>query len=518
MSSRSPLQRLIDATHERERLRQQWDRTRNTELLSLLVLTVPRLLRSERCGLFVASTAGDEVWLQAGTGVLQRQIVVDADKSMVGEVLRTGKPLIKQALPSTDGAHQDVSEQTHFTARDALTIPIRNRTGDRVIGALQVLNRTDGGSYGEDDIAQLDEIAFAIQGTIARIHAGQAILDEAEALDVRIQHLAQTESALRGDRMLRTFEPAHELPGGGFLHHRWQGTCYPPFIDPAATRALSESWETDPNDVFLCTHQKVGTHLAKKFIALLVQELLPLPDDHPYRSGDIGHHTIPWPEVLYSQHGRGRWKQYLERTVGHPRLWYIHCGYPDLPVRRIHPRTRFVVVVRDPRSVAVSQYFFWKRHPLLRVPPSLDLDSFVQRFVQGDLYFGDYHHHVLGWLSRADRRVAPEQVLVLTYEQLVEDKLDAARQLAGFLAPGRPLPDDRARAIAAATDFDTMKQAMTANPGSFHLDPKVYFRAGTTRDWAQHLSNEAVAAIDQKTREVWGGQSLASPPLDGIGS
>ena len=63
-----------------------------------------------------------------------------------------------------------------------------------------------------------------------------------------------------------------------------------------------------------------------------------------------------------------------------------------------------------------------------------------------------------------------------------------------------------------------MKQAMTANPGSFHLDPKVYFRAGTTRDRAQHLSNEAVAAIDQKTREVWGGQSLASPPLDGIGS
>jgi hypothetical protein len=49
--------------------------------------------------------------------------------------------------------------------------------------------------------------------------------------------------------------------------------------------------------------------------------------------------------------------------------------------------------------------------------------------------------------------------------------------------------------------------ATVAAPQSFHLDPKVYFRAGKTRDWEQHLSALAVEAIDQKTRErgveVW---------------
>jgi hypothetical protein len=57
--------------------------------------------------------------------------------------------------------------------------------------------------------------------------------------------------------------------------------------------------------------------------------------------------------------------------------------------------------------------------------------------------------------------------------------------------------------------------ATVAAPQSFHLDPKVYFRAGKTQDWEQHLSALAAEAIDQKTRELWGG-SLDTPPLDGI--
>jgi hypothetical protein len=71
------------------------------------------------------------------------------------------------------------------------------------------------------------------------------------------------------------------------------------------------------------------------------------------------------------------------------------------------------------------------------------------------------------------------------------------------------------RAVVDSTDFDAMKTELTENPQSFHLDPKVYFRAGKTRDWEQHLSPLAVEAIDQKTRALWGG-SLDTPPLDGI--
>jgi len=512
--TRDAREHLRRATAERERLRQAWEETRNSELLTLLVLSLPHLTGAERCGLFVSSRNGETVWLEAGTDLVERQIVVGVEDSMVGEVLRTGEPLIRSGLEQADGAHQAVGQKTHFKVRDAIAAPIRSPSGDRVVGVLQCLNRVAPGTFGEAEVTVLREVAFSIQRTVERIHELQSLLDEAGELDHHIGELDRVESAIRGGRVFRTFEPAEPLETGGFLHHRWRGVIYPPFIDPRATRILSESWDTEANDVFLCSHQKVGTHLAKKFLVELARELLDLPTDHPYSSGDIGHDTFPWPEVLYSQHGRGRWQQHLARTAAHPRLWYIHCGYPELPFRSIHPKTRFVVVVRDPRAVTVSQYFFWKRHPLLQVPSRLDLDAFSNLFIDGDLYFGDYHRHVMGWVHRADDRVRPEQILVLRYEDLVQRKEACCDALSSFLAPkSPPLSADRRAALVERTEFSTMKKEITQNPGSFHLDPRVYFRAGRTRDWERHLSPESIAAIDEKSREIWGGEDLTSPPL-----
>lgn len=505
---------LRDATRERERLRQGWDSIRNREVLNLLVLTAPRLLRCERVGIFVSAPDHHALWLEAGTGVTERQIVVAAENSMVGLAMRSGNPVVRQNLPNVTGAHRAVGGEVRFTVHDALTVPVYNASGTAAIGAIQVLNRTTAEPYAQTDIDTLVELAFLASTTIESLHNGQHLLMRARALDAQIEMLDRAESAIRGGRMLRTFEPADPVDDGGFLHHRYHGRMYPPFIDRAATIDLAESWDTDANDVFICTHQKVGTHLAKKYLVELVRSLCDLPPESVYATGDIGHGTVPWPEVMYSQHGRGHWERHLAMTQSVPRLWYTHCNYLDLPVRRIHPGSRFVVVVRDPRAVAVSQYFFWKRHPLLKVPPTLDLDSFVTRFVDGDLYFGDYHQHVLSWTQRPDERILPHRILVLRYEDLVERKLEVVEHLARFVAPGRKLEPELAEQIAASTDFDTMKSELTVNPQSFHLDPRVYFRAGTTRDWEQHLSDLAVESINQKTRAVWGAD-LECPPLAG---
>ncbi|MFM7447771.1 MAG: sulfotransferase domain-containing protein [Leptolyngbyaceae cyanobacterium] len=47
---------------------------------------------------------------------------------------------------------------------------------------------------------------------------------------------------------------------------------------------------------------------------------------------------------------------------------------------QIHPHIRFILVYRDPKDVAVSQYFFYCRHPLLGVNPDITLEAFVDSF------------------------------------------------------------------------------------------------------------------------------------------
>jgi hypothetical protein len=189
---------------------------------------------------------------------------------------------------------------------------------------------------------------------VERLYSSQDLLRQARRLDERIELLLERAAALRPGHSYRTFEPIEPAHPEGFLHHRWNGKCYPPFIDRRVTAHLSESWDTQPNDVLIVTHQKVGTHLAKKYLVELIRACGDLPERHPMAGGDIGHAAVPWPEVYLSQESEAAWQEFLSATSDRPRLWYTHCALPDLPCRRVHPQTRFVMVVRDPRAVVVS--------------------------------------------------------------------------------------------------------------------------------------------------------------------
>ena len=515
--SKTPIERLREVTREREKLRKEWDAQRNLDVLNLLHICIPAMFQCERFGLFIRDSSSDSLWLECGTGVTERSIVVGAKGSMVGEAIETRGSIIQNDLSIASGAHHIVERQSGFEVRNALTVPIFDLKDGGSIGAIQLLNHKTNTAWKTNEAQRLQEIAHSISGAVAMMHKGQHLLTRARTLDGQIATLNSTESAIRGGHMLRTFPPANEVSTGGFLHNRFGSTMMPPFIDPAAYEDLASSWDTGPNDIFICTHQKVGTHLLKKFLVETVRKLIPLPSKHIYESGDIGSDTVPWPSVMYSQKGRRAWEEHIARTHDQPRLWYTHSSYGDLPVRSIHPETKFLLVFRDPRAVAVSQYFFYKRHPLLGIPDELDLDTFVSLFIDGDLYFGDYHRHVMGWLYRTDERIAHDQLLALRYEDLVEQKIRCLHAILNLISPNTHPSDQVIREIVESTDFNRMKKEITENPQSFHLNPKVYFRAGTTDDWRTHLSSEAIAAIDEKTRTLWG-QDLTCPPLTTIQS
>ena len=504
-------QRLQRVVARRQELARRWDALRNNDLLALLVVTLPGLLRAERCGLFVLDPEAGELWLEAGTDVVQRQICAELEGSMVGACVATGTCINRSELERQVGAHQQAASTLSYPVSTAITVPVVAEAGG-VVGALQVLNRCDGQAFDAADQARLEAVAHAIQPSVQAMHDSRRLLQRSQRLDQTIQVLRDRLEALRPGHSLRTFEPATLAHPEGFLQHRWHGRCYPPFIDQRATDHLTQTWDTQANDVLLVTHQKVGTHLAKKFLVELVRANEALPPRHPMAEGDIGHGAFPWPEVLLSQETPAAWHQFLEATSDSPRLWYLHCALEDLPCRRLHPQTRFIAAIRDPRAALVSQYYFWLRHPLLQVDPELDLDRFAELFVEGDLYFGNYFQHVRGWLE-PEPRLQSAQLCVLRYEDMVERKRATVQHLQRFLFPDAQLSEAQQEAIAQATDFEAMKQGITRNPGSFHLNPKVYFRKGTTDDWRQHLSARAQALVAEAARHHWAG--LEDHPLIG---
>jgi hypothetical protein len=93
--------------------------------------------------------------------------------------------------------------------------------------------------------------------------------------------------------------------------------------------------------------------------------------------------------------------------------------------------------------------------------------------------------------------------------------MTVARRIARFLVPNVPITDEQFEAVVDSTGFETMKQGIRENPGSFHFNPETFFRSGKARDWEAHLSEKAVKAIDAKTRRLWG-NDLVTPSLSGV--
>jgi Sulfotransferase domain len=301
----------------------------------------------------------------------------------------------------------------------------------------------------------------------------------------------------------RVIGPEGSLVPDGMICNFSNNRIIPPFITADSIQLLQDTWDTDEDDIFICTHQKVGTHLTKKFVVEILRRVIDYPEGCGMQTGDIGHATVPWPEVMVSQYGIEAFEQFIQNTKGYPRVWYTHCEPQDLPFRSIHPKTKFIFTFRDPKGAAVSQYYFYKSHPLLNFPQEMQIDEFVNHFVFGKLYFGDYHRHTLDWVNGCGGRINPEQLLVLRYEDLVNDKLRCSLMINQFIRPQMKLNRKQVEEVVSSTAFDTMKKGIMENPGSFHFNPKTFFRSGRTDDWATQLSPESIQKIDHKTESIW---------------
>lgn len=300
-----------------------------------------------------------------------------------------------------------------------------------------------------------------------------------------------------------------KCPELGFLHARANARMIPTFIHPDVMAELGQTWDTSEHDILICTHQKVGTHLTKKYIVEILRTAGAIDANHPAGEGDIGKGAVPWPEVMASQQGTAAFMAFLNATQGQPRIFYTHANADELPVRNLHPKTKLIMTYRDPKGAAVSQYHFYKKHPMLGVSSALTLDQFVAFFLEGDLYFGDYHRHVQAYFQAGRQGICPKQLCILRYEDLVENKEASVRRLSRFLLDGQTLTAEQTTSVAESTEFNTMKQAILDKPGTFHFNANRFFRSGKTDDWKDHLTPEQAAAIDAKTQTIWGG--LLSP-------
>ncbi len=184
------IKKKIDRLHEKlVFVNETWEKSGNRELIHLLVDLGPKLFHCERVSVFTPDPNDNEVWLVWGTGVHEREILVPKSNSLVGQIIHSGRPLTKTNMEHQSGAHETVDSETGFISRNAMGSPILNSKGDKVIGAMELLNKRDDGSFDDEDQIYLDKMAEYIGRYIENLYQRQELVKISKEIETKIKSL-----------------------------------------------------------------------------------------------------------------------------------------------------------------------------------------------------------------------------------------------------------------------------------------------------------------------------------------
>jgi adenylate cyclase len=127
-------------------------------LLPRMVELISDFLEAERCTIFLHDRETDELFTKAAVG-LKSEVRIPSDRGIVGAVFKSREPLIVDDAYADPRFNQEIDLQTGFRTRNLLCVPLRHvRDGEeRTVGAVQVLNKKNGG-FGPEDLKLLDSL------------------------------------------------------------------------------------------------------------------------------------------------------------------------------------------------------------------------------------------------------------------------------------------------------------------------------------------------------------------------
>jgi hypothetical protein len=173
-----------------------------------------------------------------------------------------------------------------------------------------------------------------------------------------------------------------------------------------------------------------------------------------------------------------------------PRPRYMKSHEPYRPSYR-----RVVLIVRDPRDVAVSYYHYFQK--MKRLESGDSIDAFVAEFVAGrtDKY-GSWGENVGSWLGA--RRGTPD-FMIVRYEDLLEDAETELRRIAEMLRLSAS--NGQIQHAIENGRADRMRE-MEKSQQSQHKNLKTsrpdiaFVRAARSGQWQQELPAGAIQSIE----------------------
>ena len=123
----------------------------HTALLRRIIAAATELTDTEAASILLLDSTSGELRFELSSNMTETEtdrIVVPMDRSIAGWVVRHGEARVIEDVTQTSGVYREVDNVIAFRTRSLLAVPMRAQ--NRVIGALEAVNKRAGGFTAED--------------------------------------------------------------------------------------------------------------------------------------------------------------------------------------------------------------------------------------------------------------------------------------------------------------------------------------------------------------------------------
>ncbi|XP_059108476.1 sulfotransferase 2A1-like [Peromyscus eremicus] len=184
-----------------------------------------------------------------------------------------------------------------------------------------------------------------------------------------------------------------------------------------------------------------------------------------------------------------------------PRLMTSHLPFHLFPKSFFRSKAKVIYVIRNPRDVLVSAYFFQHNKNLIDNPESLG--TYIEWFLKGNVPYGSWFEHTRDWLSMRGN----DNFLLLSYEDMKKNTRRTIEKICDFL--GKKLEPDELDMVLKYSSFQTMKEKNMSNFSLIIKDVIInglaLMRKGVAGDWKNHFTVAQAETFDKVFQEKMAG-------------
>ncbi len=184
----------------------------NDELLKSIVEAAAKIFSAAAASILLVNEQENVLEFKVACGASNRDLVgvkFPLDKGIAGYVVMTGQPLAISNVRQDARFSHDFAESTGYVPTSILAMPLRS--GDRVIGVMEVLDKINAASFGIQDMELLG--MFAHQAAIS-IEQSQCIDNLQDALVLGMKKIVMGEAAKDASETLSILEATGEVTNG----------------------------------------------------------------------------------------------------------------------------------------------------------------------------------------------------------------------------------------------------------------------------------------------------------------